>query len=281
LLGELAPRDADDAVAGDRELPIAFAVGLERARGQVGGGAVGLDDQARGRPAEVDHVACHDHIDLWARQVVVGDQREHALFELAPGGLRAGAQAFERGFQCLRATAVERGQPGAENGGIEEAGYFRAVQGALEPVRGEDVREVDQRPRRRGCRESVDGGDVRRGERAGAVHADPFRRRAAAQRRDVDRAARRGDQLPQRGGRAMTDQGRTGPAAREYRRPQAGPRRQPRVTGRVHAAMTRMQPPAVHPPLDRARPDSDREQLGGRDHPLLAPSQRGDRRIAR
>jgi hypothetical protein len=55
-LGELAPGDADHPVAEGGQVRVARAVLLERGRGQVGGGAVGLDDQVVVGPVEVGFV---------------------------------------------------------------------------------------------------------------------------------------------------------------------------------------------------------------------------------
>ncbi len=54
LLGQLAPRDADDAVAGDEERAIAGAVGFEGRPCAVGGEAVELDDEVLVGPEAVD-----------------------------------------------------------------------------------------------------------------------------------------------------------------------------------------------------------------------------------
>jgi len=53
------------------------------------------------------------------------------------------------------------------------------------------------------------------------------------------------------------------------------------VADGIDAAVLRHQPPASDAPLDRARAEAGGEQLLGRDHPLLTPSDRSDGRIAR
>jgi hypothetical protein len=88
---------------------------------------------------EVDLLALDDVVDSRAGQVVVGDQRQHALLELAAGGLRAGGEAVKRRGERLCAAARELGEPRTQNGGIQEAVDLGAVAGALEPVRGQDV----------------------------------------------------------------------------------------------------------------------------------------------
>jgi hypothetical protein len=47
----------------------------------------------------------------------------------------------------------------------------------------------------------------------------------------------------------------------------------------VHPSVKRVEPSGVDPPLDRSRPETRREQLSPRDHPVLPPSKSGDHRV--
>ena len=57
VVADLAVREADDAVAGDRQARVLRAVALEGGMRAVRAPAVGLDDQALLGPEEVDLVA--------------------------------------------------------------------------------------------------------------------------------------------------------------------------------------------------------------------------------
>ena len=93
------------------------------------------------------------------------------------------------------------------------------VQDPLEPLRGELVGEVDQRPGRGGDREAVDRGDVGGRERARAVHADQLRTVALAQGDHVDPARGHAQQFRERGGGAVAEHREQWSAARQDRRP--------------------------------------------------------------
>jgi hypothetical protein len=71
-VGDLAPGDADDAVSGGVEGPVAGAVAFERVAGEVVGVAVDLDDQPLVGPEQVDLIAADDDIGLGARQPRLG-----------------------------------------------------------------------------------------------------------------------------------------------------------------------------------------------------------------
>src|SRR3954451_6047901 len=66
---QLAPGDADDAPAGERELAVAQAVGFEALAGAVRA-AVELDDQPLRGPDDVADVALDDEVPSRPRQVL-------------------------------------------------------------------------------------------------------------------------------------------------------------------------------------------------------------------
>ncbi len=131
-----------DREAGEGEDLVAVAVALEGPWGEVGGGAVGLGDEAGVRPEEVHLVAVDEGVRARPGQAARGDEGEEALLELAAGDLRLGVgQRRER--------RPERSGPAAggdvlEHADVEQAEDLRAVTDALEPVGGQDVGQVEQ-----------------------------------------------------------------------------------------------------------------------------------------
>jgi hypothetical protein len=68
--------------------------------GEVGRGAVGLDDEVVVGPVEVDLVAGDGRVDLEPLQLVPGHQRQESFFEFAArdlGPAFQGRQRFEQG----------------------------------------------------------------------------------------------------------------------------------------------------------------------------------------
>src|SRR3954471_10199831 len=85
VLGQRVVREADDTVARDGVLHVAFAVFFEGDGVEVPLTAVELDDQAWGGPVGVDLVAVDGMVGQRGREVVVVNELEEGLFELWPG----------------------------------------------------------------------------------------------------------------------------------------------------------------------------------------------------
>ncbi len=97
---DLAPGEAHDAEAMDREQLVAVPIVLEGARDEVGGDAVGLDDQALLRPQEVHLVPVNTDVRPGQREPRSRDEGEEPLLELAAGDLGVGGgQGREREAQ--------------------------------------------------------------------------------------------------------------------------------------------------------------------------------------
>ena len=91
LGGDLAPRDADDAVAGGQELSVAAPVALERGTRAVKSVAVDLDDQAPVRPQDVHLVAADAHVRPREREPRGADEVEQSCLGLGAREARLGA----------------------------------------------------------------------------------------------------------------------------------------------------------------------------------------------
>jgi hypothetical protein len=119
------------------------------------------------------------------------------------------------------------------------------VEHPLQPIDGQNLGEVDQRPRQRRGRDGAHDGDVLLGEAARLVdnHAVP----AGAPRGHGHLEAGAAPQAPHRGGGPVAGNGL--PAKRPYRREPAPVRRQARVADREHAAVDPVQPAGGHPAL--------------------------------
>ena len=115
MLVELAPREAHHAQAGDLRDGVAAAVGLEGQGGEVGGGAVGLGDEAVVGPEEVDLEPRCRGVHARPRQAELRDEGEEADLQLAAGRVGAG------GGQGLDGVAQAAGA-GARAGAAEESG---------------------------------------------------------------------------------------------------------------------------------------------------------------
>src|SRR4051812_27843310 len=106
VVAQLAPGDADDAVAGERELAVASAVALERLARGVDGIAVELDDEALGRPQGVRVVRAEGLVHLGAWEAVRVDEGEEALFEDGSRDRLAEVALLEDAPERVRPPAV-------------------------------------------------------------------------------------------------------------------------------------------------------------------------------
>jgi hypothetical protein len=99
----------------------------------VGGGTVGLYDEALPAPEEVDLVVGDDGVDPWSGEAGVGDEGEEPLLELATGDVGSGRREGGEGGAEISRTARA---PGSEHAldlrGIQEAQDLRAVAAPLE-----------------------------------------------------------------------------------------------------------------------------------------------------
>jgi len=118
--------------------------------------AVGLGDEHRRGPEEVDLVAVDGRVDERPRQAVSAEQGEEALLELGAGevGLRRGERRHRRA-QAPRGAAGELGQALRDRHGVEEPQHLRPMAHPLEAVGGEDGGEVDEGAGGRGQGEAV------------------------------------------------------------------------------------------------------------------------------
>src|SRR3954447_12944124 len=175
LVDHLPPGEAEGSEPHHRVDGVASAVFLESLRRQVGGSAVGLDDELLRAPEEVDFLFAHHCVHLLPRQLRIEDEGEEPLLEHGAGDVRLPyLQPFDRGSQRLRSPASGSGQLLIEGARIEEAEVLGAVDEALGLVRGEGGGEVDQGAGDGGEGEAVDGGEVLRLQ--SSMHSDLRRR---------------------------------------------------------------------------------------------------------
>jgi hypothetical protein len=141
-------------------------------------------------------------------------------------------------------------------------------------ARGDDAREVEQRPRRRRHRHAAHDGELVARKRR-AVQRDAGPRPQRTTDRDVGRSSRTDAQVPQRGSRAMAEDGAR--SRGEDRRHPAPLSRDGAVTDGVHAAMQGVEAAAGQPMADRAPAEPQVEELTMGDDAVLALGERRDR----
>ena len=241
--------EACDAVAGERELDVAAAVGLEGGRGEVGGGAVGLDDQALLGPKEVDLVARDSAVDDRVRQLWESRRarkRSSSWLRVTSGSWTASSceAAVELAGRALRGDRFH----------VEQAEVLGAVADAAQLMHGQHAGEVGEGARDGRAREAVGvADDVDVSEGPAHVHTDRSRGCAAAQGGDLDPAGRDAHQVVQRRGGPVAQRRRVRATAGQDRGPTVAAEAQRRVARGVHPAVKRTQP-AVAARVWRSRP---------------------------
>src|SRR3954447_5427447 len=280
VAAELAPGDADHAVAGVDEGAVTRAVLLEGLARSVDSVAVELDDQALLGPEGVGLVWAEGVVHLRARQPVGIDELEEPAFHSALRDRLAD-------LSLLLEHALERGGPLASrvprDQGIEgeracEAADLRLVERVLELLFGYDGSEVEERTCGVGDRDAVVDGDLvcRQDD---LVILDALPPALVTRHGDVDPGSGRAPEAPQRRRRAMA-QHCAGPT-REHGCHPAPMVRDHAMTARIPPAMHHVEPPAGPPPVDRANSQAGGEQLGARHNAVLAPRERRNPRIRR
>jgi len=108
VLADLAPGEADHLKAGEEQRGVAPAVLVEGGRSQVRRGAVGLGDEPRLAPEEIDLVAGDRRVDLGSRKPGLRDEGEEALLEFASGDVRVGEGEGREGLSARERRPVSR-----------------------------------------------------------------------------------------------------------------------------------------------------------------------------
>src|SRR3954468_14245455 len=160
VVDQLPPGDADDAPAGDDELPVPGAVRFEGLARAVRREAVALDDESLLGPGGVELAVVASAVDRRARQVVgVEEGEEAALEDACRDGSSDVVVVVEDALEdrCPSASAVPRGQ-GIEGGRAREAPNLGLLERGFEVLFGQDRGEVEERAGRRGDRDAgLDG----------------------------------------------------------------------------------------------------------------------------
>jgi len=137
---DLSPRRPHHGLAGALEFPLAPGVSGAGEQVVVKPRAVGFQDHALLRPAEVRHVAEVGAVDRGRREPGLVQDREHDVLELVAGGRGRRQQRA----QPLRAAVAGRDEVGVPDVALVERFVDRAAQG-LERFR---TRQIDDGPPR-------------------------------------------------------------------------------------------------------------------------------------
>src|SRR3954453_14060843 len=109
LVDHLPPGEAEGSEPHHRVDGVASAVFLESLRRQVGGSAVGLDDELLRAPEEVDFLFAHHCVHLGPRQLRIEDEGEEPLLEHGAGDVwLVGLQRPQRRPQLSRRPTLAR-----------------------------------------------------------------------------------------------------------------------------------------------------------------------------
>jgi hypothetical protein len=123
----------------------------------VGGEAVGLDDEMRVGPDEVDLISADGRSDVWAWQAVAATEGEEVVLQVGAGALgRLGYQVEQLGAAAARV----RFNDGMYGGQVETAPILHLVDGALERLGWKDVGEIEQGSSDGGNWDAVSGPDL-------------------------------------------------------------------------------------------------------------------------
>lgn len=272
---QLVAGDADRAVARGDETAVAVAVVAEGAAGAVGGEAVELDDDALGRPEAVDLVVFLAEVDRGvearAREVEVVQEGEEDVLEGTAGaaagvGGLAGQRYSGRPGSAVTWVAIEEGGHGEV---VVQPMEFDVADGDLDGVDVGGRGEVEDGARDGRHRDAVDGGALVVRE-LGEMAADGAAGPSSARRGDVDEFSAAAD-APESGGRVVAQ--RCARAAAENGGYPATALGQGGVADRVDAGVEADQAPKADAADDLVPPETERQQLAPRHHPVLPSRQ--------
>jgi hypothetical protein len=200
------------------------------------------------------------------------EQREHRVLELAAGGGGAvGDDGLQAGGGAAAGAARDLGVQGVER---DEALDFGLVYGPRVLSRGEDVAQVEERPRRRGDRDPVADGGVEVPDR---VEPDPRPGLDVAGRADVDPGSVGAVEAPQAVvlGGAEVAQRRVSPDRENGGHEEAGIG-EVAVPDGVDAAVQWVEAAGAAARLDRTPAKPERTELRAGDDAVLPRSERSD-----
>ena len=229
------------------------------------GAAVGLYHQAQLRPVEIDLESVD--VDARERPRKTGLQREPDEGALKPGAREGEDAAVDRALHLREARARRHVLEGISQGiDLDHVEQVRLVDQVLDLGGREACREVHDRGRGGGDRDAAVGGDL---ECVAAVEL--YASVAAGDvsgHGDVNRPACLLPHPPQRGCVVVAERGVR--AAGHHRRHPPALGSQVTPADRVDPSKRAMEPCRPAPVVDRVSTEPEPDQLGVRDHPVLA-----------
>jgi hypothetical protein len=182
----LAPCEAHDAPAEQHEALVASPIGLKRASCRVHVAPVDFDDQALRAPHEVTlrsaTIGIGDpRVHAVRRQSRATAEREEALLKLATRQRAAGPMVVQDRRQHPGAAMPVRScQHVIDRAHVKDPQLLRAIDRTLELALRCARSQIEKRARERRARDRTDDGDIARGQRSAAVHAQTITPTAGA-----------------------------------------------------------------------------------------------------